>query len=293
MIRKLRNNIGAITSSIGLIILVILLYGNPIEINTAEYWINVKNNIMSISILGFGLVLVNSAIKQGISEQALSTGLNTENTTNKFLEHKELIKKGVNRDVQLSEFLKMFNERETKIRRQEFLLSNNIDSDEVFKKPKLTFKEKRLKRKYFKIKTLVTPSSIKWATTTITYDKRGRLETLGNYRTKRAIKGLLTGTIVMFGMTLVARGLFLDVHQINWLAQTMQLFMYILTISITSIFDVIKNYEKGAFGVPNELDEINTIWQEFIDWEPINEKEKVVYEEDRYIQGQQTEIENI
>ena len=70
----------------------------------------------------------------------------------------------------------------------------------------------------------------------------------------------------MFGMTLIARGLFMEIEKINWLAQLLQLVVYILTIAITAIFDVIKNYEKGAFGVPNELDEINTIWLEFLAW---------------------------
>lgn len=33
-----------------------------------------------------------------------------------------------------------------------------------------------------------------------------------------------------------------------------------------TIFDVTKNYEKGAFCVPNELDEVNNIWKEFELW---------------------------
>ena len=37
-------------------------------------------------------------------------------------------------------------------------------------------------------------------------------------------------------------------------------------IAFTVIFDIGKNYEKGAFGVPNELDEINGIWREFDEW---------------------------
>jgi hypothetical protein len=40
--------------------------------------------------------------------------------------------------------------------------------------------------------------------------------------------------------------------------------------------DIGKNYEKGAFGVPNELDEINNIWKEFELWEiPAWVKEEV------------------
>lgn len=265
MTKWLRTNIGVITSSIGLLLLVLLMFGNPLEINTVEYWQSVYNNIMSLSLLAFGLVLVNTTIKQGISEQALSTGLNTEETTKKFQEHKALIKQGFSKQKHLQKFLKEYNNRETEIKRQEFLIDNDIN-EAVFKKTKLTRKEKRLKRKYFKIKTIVTPSSIKWATTTIIYDKKGRIQTLNKYRLHRAIKGVILGTFTMFGMTLIARGLFMEVEKINWLAQLLQLVVYILTIAITAIFDVIKNYEKGAFGVPNELDEINTIWLEFLAW---------------------------
>ena len=39
-------------------------------------------------------------------------------------------------------------------------------------------------------------------------------------------------------------------------------------IFATVIFDVGKNYEKGAFGVPNELETINGIWLEFERWTP-------------------------
>lgn len=278
MTKWLRANIGIITSSIGLILLVLLMFGNPLEINTKEYWQNVLDNIMSLSLLAFGLVLINTTIKQGISEQALSAGLNTPETTQRFIEHKALIKQGFAKQKYLQSFLRYFNDRATDIRRQEFLVNNDI-TEKVFEKPKLTRKEKKLKRKYFKIKTIVTPSSIKWATTTIIYDKQGRIQTLGKYRLHRAIKGVILGTLVMFGMTLIARGLFMEPEKINWLAQLLQLFVYILTIAITSIFDVIKNYEKGAFGVPNELDEINSIWLEFLEWPIPVESESVKKEE--------------
>ena len=72
---------------------------------------------------------------------------------------------------------------------------------------------------------------------------------------------------MMFAATLVTGGLFLDVADIPFWQKIVKLLTYLIVIFITVIFDIGKNYEKGAFGVPNELDEINGIWKEFELWE--------------------------
>ena len=49
--------------------------------------------------------------------------------------------------------------------------------------------------------------------------------------------------------------------------KVVKLTTYVISIAIGSFFSIIKEYEKGAFGVPNDLDEINEIWTEFGKWE--------------------------
>ena len=71
----------------------------------------------------------------------------------------------------------------------------------------------------------------------------------------------------MLGTTLITGGLFLDVAKIPFTQKIIKLFSYFLTISFSVIFDICRNYEKGAFGVPNELEEVNSIWKEFKQWE--------------------------
>ena len=59
-------------------------------------------------------MFVQISIKQGISEQALSKGLNTDNTTNKYTEHKDVIKRCQPKQIYLPYFLVLRNIRETK-----------------------------------------------------------------------------------------------------------------------------------------------------------------------------------
>ena len=79
MIKWIRRNIGFIISSLGLILLIIVTYGDIGELFTEQYWINVGGNLSSISALTVGLMFI-IMIKQGVSEQALSKGLNTPGT---------------------------------------------------------------------------------------------------------------------------------------------------------------------------------------------------------------------
>ena len=130
----IRKNIGIIVSIVGLALLVILTFGDMGELFTEEYWKNVGGNLSSIGALTIGLVLIQTSIKQGISEQALSAGLNTETTKNKYKEHKDLVKKNQENHVYLPYFLAMRNKRETKRRKREFLVDNNFVKNHCFKR---------------------------------------------------------------------------------------------------------------------------------------------------------------
>lgn len=270
----LRKYVGAIISGLGVILLAILTYGDLGELFTEQYWQNVGGNLSSIGALSIGLVMIQVSIKQGLSEQALSAGLNTKTTSDKFKEHKDLLTLNRERNVFLPYFLSMRNARETKIRKREFLIDNDFTSERML----MISRNKRLIKKYKNIKINVTADSIKWSTTDIVYQKNGRIEKLDTYRKRRALKGIITGIIFMFATTLITGGMFLDPAEIPFWQKTIKLITYIFVIAITALIDVGKNYEKGAFGVPNELDEINNIWREFEMWEipdwVINEVER-------------------
>ena len=258
----LKRNVGIIVASLGLALLVILTFGDIGELFTEQYWRNVGGNITSIGALTIGLVMIQVTIKQGVSEQALSAGLNTENTKNKYKEHNDVRAKCKEKHVYLPYFLSMRNRRETIRRKKEFLVDNNFTSEKML----YASGNKRLIKAYKAIKTNVTVDSIKWSTLKIVYNKNGRIEKLDEYRRKRAIKGLITGFVYMFASTLIAGGLFLSTYDVPLWQKFVTLFAYIIVIAFTVIFDIGKNYEKGAFGVPNELDEINGIWREFDEW---------------------------
>ncbi len=267
-----RKNIGVIVSVVGLTLLVVLTFGNIGELFTEKYWENVGGNLSSISALTIGLVLIQTTIKQGISEQALSTGLNTENTKNKYKEHKNLIKTNQDKQIYLPYFLSIRNKRETERRKKEFLVDNNFSSESALFNmstcknfiDKIT--RKKLIKIYKSIQTNITTDSIKWSTTEIVYSKNGRIEKLETYRKKRLIKGLLTGFIFMIATTFITGGLFLDIAEIPFWQKVVKLITYLIVIALSVLFDIGKNYEKGAFGVPNELEEINAIWEEFSLW---------------------------
>ena len=292
----IRKNIGIIVSIVGLALLVILTFGDMGELFTEEYWKNVGGNLSSISALTIGLVMIQTSIKQGISEQALSAGLNTTNTTEKYKEHRKLIKENQEKHVYLPFFLALRNKRETRRRKREFLVDNNFTSEKMLRergKP-------RQIRAYDSIQTNITVDSIKWSTTEIVYNKNGRIEKLETYRKKRLIKGLVTGFVFMIATTMITGGLFLDSAEIPIWQKVIKLFTYLIVIALSVIFDIGKNYEKGAFGVPNELEEINSIWEEFASWEipswvlkevADNEKEENLEEEQQKNSKEDPQIE--
>lgn len=262
IISWLRKNIGIIISVIGLALLIILTFGDMGELFTEEYWKNVGGNLSSITALTMGLVMVQVAIKQGVSEQALSAGLNTENTKTKYIEHKGILERNREKSIYLPYFLTMRNKRETDRRKKEFLIDNNFTNEQMLR----LSKNKRLIRKYDAIKTNVTADSIKWSTTDIVYNKHGRIEKLNEFRRKRTIRAIAIAILTMLGSTLIAGGLFLDVADIPFWQKLVKFMSYLITMAIMVVFDITKNYEKGAFSVPNELDEVNNIWKEFELW---------------------------
>jgi hypothetical protein len=262
MAKWIRKNIGTIIASMGLVLLVILTFGDLGELFTEQYWKNVGGNLTAIGALTVGLVMVQVAIKQGVSEQALSNGLNTENTLNKYKEHKEILFKCREKEIYLPYFLALRNERETKRRKREFLVSNNFTSEIMLR----TRGDRKLNRKYDKIKTVVTVDNIKWSTTEIVYTKYGAIEKLETYRKKRTVKAVFIAIFFMFATTLIVGGMFLDRNDIPVWQKIIKFGSYLISMVMPVIFDSSANYEKGAFGVPNELDEINNIWYEFDLW---------------------------
>jgi hypothetical protein len=263
IIKKLRKNIGTVIAALGFLLLCIATFGNLGEFMTDVYWENVKNNITSIGFLTIALTLIQVSIKQGLAEQALQSGLNTENTTEKYKVHKELIAKNAERMIYLPYFLQIYNKLNTVLKKREFLIDNNFSSERML----LNSGKKSLIRKYNSIKILITPSRIKWATTDIMYNKQGQIITLQEHRAKRIGYAVCKSILFMLGMTLLTRGLFFDASTEPMWQKLIKLATYILSIGVSSIFSIIKEYEKGAFGVPNDLDEINEIWIEFTKWE--------------------------
>jgi hypothetical protein len=71
----------------------------------------------------------------------------------------------------------------------------------------------------------------------------------------------------MVGVTFLTGGLFFTPSTEPLWQKFVKLFTYCIAIAMGAIFTVIKEYEKGAFGVPNDLEEINQIWHEFEAWE--------------------------
>lgn len=262
MMRWLRKNIGTIVAGFGFVFLCILTFGDIGEILTEVYWENVRDNLTSIGFLSVALTMIQTSIKQGLSEQALQKGLNTEETSNKYKEHRQYIKDNNERMIYLPYFLQIYNERHTRLKKREFLIDTNYSSEEAL----YASGRKKLIRKYKKIRIYLTASRIKWATTEIVYNKQGQIITLAEYRNKRTLNSIVLGLVFMIGTTLLARGLFFDESDVPLWEKFVKLLTYIVTIVMSSILPIIKEYEKGAFGVPNELEEINEIWREFTSW---------------------------
>ncbi|NCB03322.1 MAG: hypothetical protein EOM67_14385 [Spirochaetia bacterium] len=146
--------------------------------------------------------------------------------------------------------------------KREFLVENNFTSEKGLRDTR----NKKLIARYDKISILVTAGRLKWATTDVVYNKKGQIVTLQEHRNKRIIQGIIKSLVFMVGMTLLTRGLFFSATEEPLWQKLVKLLTYMVSITITSILSVIKEYEKGAFGVPNDLDEINEIWREFSRW---------------------------
>lgn len=263
IVKALRKNIGTIIAALGVVLLCIATFGDLGEFMTEAYWEGVKQNITSIGFLAIALVLIQVSIKQGLAEQALQSGLNTENTTNKYSEHRSLIAKNNERMIYLPYFLQVYNKRHTALKKREFLIDNNFTSEKLL----LASGKKKMIKKYNEIKILITAGRIKWTTTDIQYNKHGQIVTLQEHRAKRVGNAVIMSFVFMLGVTLLTRGLFFDASNEPLWQKFVKLLTYIISIGIGSVFSIIKEYEKGAFGVPNDLDEINEIWTEFSKWE--------------------------
>lgn len=259
----LRKNIGTIVAAFGFVLLSIITFGDLGDLMTDAYWENVKNNLTSISFMSISLTLIQVAIKQGVSEQALQRGLNTEKTAQTYIRHRDLIKSCTSRLVYLPYFLQIYNDRHTKLKRREFLVENSFSTEQQL----MLSKDRRKIRKYKKIRVSLTASRIKWATTEIVYNKHGQIQTLTEHRRSRAVRGIVTSLVFMIGVTFLTRGLFFSGSGEPLWQKFVKLGSYVVVITMTSILSIIREYEKGAFSVPNELEEINEIWIEFQNWE--------------------------
>lgn len=262
LMNALRRNIGVFVALIGFALLCILTFGDIAEIATEQYWQNVLNNITSIGFTSVCLTAIQTTIKQGLCEQALQRGLNSEKAAEAYKEHRELIKKNTERMPYMPYFLQDYNHRHTLQRRREFLLSNNYSNEDSL----LLSKRKKLIRRYRKICTRVTVDRIKWSTSDIKYDKYNCIETLAEHRAKRVGSAIISSAVFMFGVTFVTRGLFMSTVEEPLYQKCIKLATYILAIFFGSLLGIVKEYEKGAFGIPAELDDINEIWIEFSNW---------------------------
>lgn len=258
----IRKNIGTIIASFGFLALCIITFGDLAEITTDKYWQNVLDGMTSIGFMTIALTMIQVAIKQGIAEQALQRGLNTETTTQKWKEHRDAIKNSQERIIFMPYFLQVYNDRQTRLKKREFLVNNNYSSESAL----LKTGNKRHIRKYHSIRVFLTVARIKWATTEIVYNKHGQIQTLQEYRSARLGKGIMLAFIFMIGVTFLTTGLFVSKTDTPIWQKFIKLGTYVLTISMSSVFAIVKAYEKGAFSVPNELEELNAIWQEFAEW---------------------------
>lgn len=263
MIKWLRRNVGTVVAFLSFCLLCVVTFGNLGEIVTEAYWRNVRNNLTSIGLLSVSLTMIQVFIKQGLAEQALQRGLNTELTQSKYNEHRDIIKHNTERMIYLPYFLQSYNKMHTDLRRNEFLVNNNLSSERALRESG----RKSLIKRYEAIKVNVIPSRIKWATNDVVYNKYGQIITLQEYRTRRLIFSTIGALGFMVAAVFLTKGLFFTESGEPLWQKFVKLGTYIVSITISSVFAVIKEYEKGAFGVANELDEINQIWHEFEAWQ--------------------------
>lgn len=282
IIALLRKNIGTIVAAFGFVLLCIMTFGDLGDLMSEQYWINVRENMTSIGIMSISLTLVQTFIRQGFAEQALQRGLNTENTLQKYEEHRALIKNVTEKMIYLPYFLQIYNKRHTEIKKREFLINNNYTCEANLRRDG----KQKLIEEYDKIIVHITAGRIKWATTDIVYNKKGQIQTLQEYRNHRTTKAIISSLLFMIGATFFTRGLFFSATTEPLWQKFVKLGSYVIMIVLSSLFTVIKEYEKGAFGVPNDLDEINEIWIEFTNWsvpqsiiDEVNNLEKEITDE--------------
>lgn len=262
LITLLRKNIGTIIAALGFVLLCIMTFGNIGELMTGQYWENVKNNLTSIGFMSISLTMIQTVIRQGLAEQALQRGLNTERALLQYEKHRDLIKSATDRMVYLPYFLQIYNKRHTQLRKKEFLINNNYSTE----KNLMRSNNQKLIEEYEKIRVNLTVGRIKWATTDIVYNKDGQIATLQEHRKSRAKTAAISSLVLMIAMSFLTRGLFFSPSGEPFWQKLIKLLTYILTIALGSILGIVKEYEKGAFGIPNDLEELNEIWNEFIAW---------------------------
>ena len=262
IITFLRRNIGTIVAALGFVLLCIVTFGNIGELMTDLYWISVKENLTSIGFVSLSLTMIQTVIRQGLAEQALQRGLNTERTLSVYEKHRDLIKSATSKMVYLPYFLRVYNRRHTQLRKREFLINNNYSTE----KDLLLSKNEKLIKEYEKIRVNLTVSRIKWTTTEIVYNEDGQIMTLQEHRKKRIRNSTIASFVLMIAMSFLTKGLFFSPSSEPFWQKLIKLFVYMISIAIGSILGVVNEYEKGAFGVPNDLEELNEIWDEFILW---------------------------
>ena len=262
MIQFLRRNVGTIIASIGFLLLTILTFGNIMEIMTDEYWQNVKANLTAIGFTTISLTMIQVTIKQGLGEQALQRGLNAPQAEAAYTSHRDLVHSCIEKTRYLPYFLLAYNKRETLLAQRNFLCANGYTCEEAL----LTSTDKNMIRTYKKIRIQIRAKDIHWSASEIKYDKLGRIETLAEHRIKRASIGAVSALVSMIALTFLTRGIFFESSGTSLGEKFLRLGMYVLSIALTSILPVLREYEKGAFGVPAELEDINKIWLEFKEW---------------------------
>jgi hypothetical protein len=263
MIKKIRENIGIIISCFGFFLLTILIFGDVTQIHTRGYWVEVYQNLVGYTLFSFAVTLLQVAIKQGIGEQALRTGINSPETITAITEHRKLIKGLKHKESYLPFFLEVYNERETKCRRNRFLYENLYKTEIEL----LDSKKKRIIKKYLRIRTAMRVSDLRWVTNEIKFDKFGRFETLTIHRKARLIFGLITAVVLSVFMLLISDKLFPNITAENIGQKIFKLFIYVVVIGFNEVFiDAPKEYEYGKYTIPVLLENINNIWLEFEQW---------------------------
>lgn len=286
MIQWLRRNIGTIIAFLGFVLLSIVTFGDLGELLTEEYWRNVGNNLTSIGFVSLALTFIQVSVKQGLAEQALQKGMNTKETIDAYMKHRDIVNRNVERMLYLPYFLQSYNKRMTQLKKREFLIDNNFTSEDGLY-------ENGTRRQIWRYESIIvqiTAASIKWCSSDVVYNKLGQIISLQEYRQRRVVRGVIFGLFFMVGTAFLTKGLFFDpAEDVPIWQKFVQLLSYAVVIAITSILPMIKEYDKGAHGIPHELDEINEIWVEFENWEVPTWVKDEISEEEEIEDEQETE----